>query len=87
MVVDKLNRKISVGDIIAVGDYSNSIGVAKVTKINHDTIVFRYYATYKEGKKTDINILKNEPDSYIGWSYYYKVPERVLILRKNKLKT
>lgn len=89
MIVDKLNRLINIGDIIAVGDYSNTVSIAKVTKITNKTVVFKTYSDWKIGRDASgalvpleaIDLL-NEPTSYSGWTYHARAAYRLLILRK-----
>jgi len=44
---DKLDRIINIGDIVAVGEVSNNISVAKVTNITECSVVMRRYTGEK----------------------------------------
>lgn len=94
MFVDKLNRKIEVGDIVARSSpYGSDLYIAKVYRITERAVSMRFY-----GKKIEYSmgnyyyepysilslsqLLLEEPQSWTSWT---NIPEKkLLILKKNK---
>lgn len=92
MALDRLQRIISVGDIIAVGNYSNTINIAKVYKITKKSVLFTCFKGNPDPKgryswsilPLQLSDLTNpNPTGWRGFCVFDRCPNRLLILKKN----